>query len=326
MVARGSPFTIMNIPNLDDIPTSDLYTLYAAEALSHRIITHAEEMEFGRLKDEGMQAGHKLEKGLYKTNKQRTDLERAVRAGKLAIDSLTRANLRLVFSEVKKYYHPLPGNTLGIMDVVQEGNIGLQRAVLKYDYRLGHKFSTYATWWIRQAVTRVVTQQNRSIRIPVHVAEDIARYNRVRAKMEQATGIEPTNTQLAVELGWAPYKMRRITDAMREVDSLDRPIGDEGGTSVLGDMVAGDFETSESSETAELRNAIAALLNDETIFSPREASIIRLRYGFHGGEPMTLEQVGAKYGLTRERIRQIEVGVMQKLRHPRRARKLRQFL
>ena len=247
-------------------------------------------------------------------------LDRLVREGDEARQYLIQANLRLVVSIAKKY----TSYGLTMMDLVQEGNIGLMRAVEKFDYTKGHKFSTYATWWIRQAITRAIADQSRTIRLPVHMGEAISQVKRTAHKLQQTMQREPTPEEIAEVMGMSPSKVRRTLEASMQPLSLEMPVGQEGegrmGDFIEDERIAGPAE---AATMLMLRSELEAVLHS---LPERERRIIELRYGFSDGQYRTLEEVGDEFGITRERIRQIEAVALRKLRHPHRGKKLRGFL
>ena len=250
----------------------------------------------------------------------RRDLSWVIRDGQRAKDTLLEANLRLVVSLAKRY----TGRGMAFLDLIQEGNLGLIRAVEKFEYAKGYKFSTYATWWIRQAISRAMANQARTIRIPAHMVEMINKLGRLRRELLQDLGREPTPEELAKEMDITPEKVLEIQQYAREPISLDQTIGGEGD-SQLGDFI-------EDSEAVVAVDAVSfTLLQDQlqsvlATLSEREAGVVRLRFGLTDGRPRTLDEIGQVYGVTRERIRQIEATVMAKLRHPSRARLLRDYI
>lgn len=246
--------------------------------------------------------------------------EQIALGNKAAKDELIEANLRLVVSIAKRHV----GKGMYFLDLIQEGNLGLIKAVEKFDYSKGYKFSTYATWWIRQAITRAIADQARTIRIPVHMVETIHKVSRTARQLLQDLGREPTTDEIAERLGMTPEKVREIMKIAQDPVSLETPIGEEED-SRLGDFVE-DNESPAPSESASyslLREQIANILNTLT---PREAQVIRLRFGLDDGRPRTLEEVGKQFKITRERIRQIEAKALRKLRHPSRSKPLRDYL
>lgn len=245
--------------------------------------------------------------------------KRAEKDDKRARDQLTSSNLRLVVSIAKKYV----GRGMSLLDLIEEGNIGLMRAVDKYDWRRGYKFSTYATWWIRQAITRAIADQARTIRIPVHMVETINRFNRTQRRMMQELGREPTPEEVAAVLEIDPAKAREIIKVSQEPTSLETPVGDEED-SHLGDFIKDQGLQPDEQATRELLKAHLDEVLDT--LSPREKRVLQLRFGLDDGKQRTLEEVGKEFGVTRERIRQIEAKAIRKLKHPTRAKKLRDYL
>jgi RNA polymerase primary sigma factor len=304
---------------LRDIPSTDITSLYFHEMGQVPLLTSEEETELAQQWQRGRQAEQRLNRDGHDV-RERARLHQEIKAGYAARDHLIMANTRLVVSVAKRYR----GQGVPFHDLIQEGNLGLMRAVDKFDPSRGYKFSTYATWWIRQAVTRALACQGRTIRLPVHMGESIRKLNRAAHQMEQDHGRPPSPEEIADEMGLKPSKVRWMMKVTRHPLSLQRPVGEEKD-SELGSFIEDDDASSppEAAEQTLLRTTLEELLST---LRPREARVLRMRFGLQDGYHYTLEEVGQRFGLTRERIRQIEKQALQRLRHPMRSRRLKDYL
>jgi len=299
-------------------PAADLVRVYLNGIGRTALLTAAQEVELAKRIEAGVFAQHMLENETF-GGAHPHELEALVRDGHRAKNHLLEANLRLVVSLAKRY----TGRGMPLLDLIQEGNLGLIRAVEKFDYTKGFKFSTYATWWIRQAITRGMADQSRTIRLPVHLVEQVNKLARIKRDLHQQLGREATTDELAGEVGLTPAKVADLLDHARDPVSLDMPVGSEE------DAPLGDFI--EDGEATDAESAvISGLLHDDlrrvlATLDEREQSVIRLRYGLDDGQPHTLDQIGKRFGLSRERVRQIEREVMSKLRQGERAERLRAY-
>jgi RNA polymerase primary sigma factor len=305
--------------DLSAIAADDTISLYLKEMARVPLLTSAEETSLAQKLERGREAEVELRK--VNPNTDEADaLRKEIRIGDGARDHLIKANTRLVVSIAKKYM----GQGVPFSDLIQEGNLGLMKAVEKFDYRRGYKFSTYATWWIRQAITRALADQGRTIRVPVHMSDRIRKLHQVSRQLEQTWGRKPTPEELAAEMDLEPAKVRWMLRVSRHPVSLERPVGEEED-SELGNFI--EDEDAPTPPDAAYHHLLQEKLEDVlATLTPREARILRLRFGLQNGRSYTLEEVGKKFGLTRERIRQIEGQALRKLRHPRRSRQLRDYL
>ncbi len=280
------------------------------------LLTAEEEVDLAKRIEAGLYAEHKLETESGLSRQLRADLEAVAEDGRRAKAHMLEANLRLVVSVAKKY----SDRGLSLLDVVQEGNLGLIRAVEKFDYTKGYKFSTYAMWWIRQAIQRGFADSARTIRLPVHVLEMLSKLSRVERDMHQRLGREPTPEELAVELDRTPDQIEELLRTSRQPISLDSTIGEDGETSI-GDLIE-DVDAPEAGELVDRQLMADQLRHALDALTPREATILSMRFGLYDGNPHTLDEIGKALGLTRERIRQLEKQSLSKLRHPSRAQRL----
>jgi RNA polymerase primary sigma factor len=283
------------------------------------LLTAEQEVDLAKRIEAGLFAEHKLETATELDENYRRDLELIAEDGRRAKAHMLEANLRLVVSVAKKY----SDRGLSLLDVVQEGNLGLIRAVEKFDYSKGYKFSTYAMWWIRQAIQRGFADSARTIRLPVHVLEMLSKLSRVERDMHQRLGREPTPEELAIELDRTPDQIEELLRTSRQPISLDSTIGEDGETSI-GDLIE-DVDAPEASELVDRQLMAEQLRSALNALTPREATIMAMRFGLYDGNPHTLDEIGRALGLTRERIRQLEKQSLSKLRHPSRAQPLLDF-
>lgn len=304
--------------------TGDPVRMYLKEIGKVSLLTAAEEIDLAMKIEAGVAATEELEKaeeeGIELERRERRRLSRVEQVGLDAKQQLIEANLRLVVSIAKRYV----GRGMLFLDLIQEGNLGLIRAVEKFDYTKGFKFSTYATWWIRQAITRAIADQARTIRIPVHMVETINKLVRIQRQLLQSLGREPTPEEIAEEMGLTPERVREIQKISQEPVSLETPIGEEED-SQLGDFIEDDaaIVPPDAASFSMLQEQLAKTLEG---LAERERKVISLRFGLEDGHPRTLEEVGREFGVTRERIRQIESKTLAKLRHPSRSQKLKDYL
>ena len=304
--------------------TSDAVRMYLREIGQVDLLTVDDERRLAQLIEEGTIATGRIdeleEAGTPAEGVEARTLMRAVSRGERAKSELTQANLRLVVSIAKRY----SGRGMQLLDLIQEGNLGLMRAVDKFDYTKGFKFSTYATWWIRQAITRSIADQARTIRIPVHMVEHMNRVTRAKRQMHQELEREATIDELAERVQLEPERVRELLRISQDPLSLDSPVGEEDESN-LGEFIADESVDgpADAATRSMLTEAVSEVLGE---LSDREQEIVRLRFGLDGGQAKTLEEVGREFGVTRERIRQIEAKTLAKLRHPQRSQRLREFL
>ena len=316
----GEAEELEEFPDLDYISVDDSVSLYLKEMSRVPLLTVVEELDLAKR----MEAAEKARVELIKANgrlgqRRRTELEELIQDGFIARDYLIKANTRLVVSIARKYI----GHGVPFLDLIQEGNLGLIRAVEKYDYLRGFRFSTYATWWIRQSITRAIADQSRTIRVPVHMADRLRQLYKATQEMEQELGRSPTVDELAVQMEIAGEKVQWMIQVAQPTVSLEMPVGDEDDSD-FGMYV--EDESSPSPAQVVYQNMLRERVDQVlATLSPREARILRLRFGLGHDRPYTLEEVGQKFGLTRERIRQIEGKALRHLRQPCVARMLREY-
>ena len=316
-----TPVELDSLLGLDFISSDDVVGLYLKEMSRVPLLSVEEEIHLAQRIERGKSARLALEKRKgHGSIKTLHDLEARIQDGIVAREHLIKANTRLVVSIAKKYI----GRSMPFLDLIQEGNLGLMKAVEKYEYQRGFRFSTYATWWIRQTITRAIADQARTIRVPVHMTDRIRRMYKIFHELEQGLGRPPTHDELCLEMDLDPDKLQWMLQVSWIPLSLDSPVGDDED-SEFGMFVEDEITPMPSQVTYEnlLRDKMNEVLGT---LSPREARVLRLRFGLDNGHPYTLEEVGQKFGLTRERIRQIEGRALRRLRHPCRARQLREYL
>ncbi|MCQ9167329.1 sigma-70 family RNA polymerase sigma factor [Corynebacterium amycolatum] len=300
-------------------PSADLVRVYLNGIGKTALLSAEEEVELSKRIEAGVYAEHLLQTGAKMTRAKKRDVKILAKEGKAARAHLLEANLRLVVSLAKRYTN----RGMPLLDLIQEGNLGLIRAMEKFDYTKGFKFSTYATWWIRQAITRGMADQSRTIRLPVHLVEQVNKISRIKRELYQQLGREATNEELAEESGIPEAKIEMLLRQSRDPVSLDMPVGTDE-EAPLGDFI-------EDSEATDAEEAVVASLRHHDVrkvlstLEIREQEVIKLRYGLDDGLPRTLDQIGRHFGLSRERVRQIEREVMSKLREGDRADKLREY-
>ena len=316
-----NPVEFNYIANLEQIATDDTVGLYLKEMSRVPLLGVEEELSLAKRVDLGRQAQKELSCLNGRADKRRRrELEDLVQDYLIAREHLIKANTRLVVSIAKKYI----GRGVPFLDLIQEGNLGLMKSIEKYDYRRGFRFSTYATWWIRQTITRAIADQGRTIRVPVHMTDRIRQMFKASHELEQQLGRPPTTEELAANLGLDSRKVHWMLQVSWSPLSLESPVGDDED-SELGMFVEDEISPTPAQMVYEnmLKEKVEEVLST---LSPREARILRLRFGLDNDRPYTLEEVGQKFGLTRERIRQIEGKALRRLRHPRRARLLREYV
>src|ERR671934_2929374 len=309
----GEPARPLGTDDADDL------RLYLEAAAREPLLTKEEEVELAQIIERGKEAEERLASGRLRSDTSIRKAREAIRRAEAARQRFIMANLRLVVSVARKYQ----GQGLPLLDLIQEGNIGLMRAVELFDWRRGFKFSTYATWWIRQGITRAIADQARTIRVPVHMVDQINQLIRMSRRLQQEIGREPTEAEIGQALGITAEKVRELIKISQQPVSLETPVGEEED-SHLGDFIEDKqlVAPPDAASTTMFHNELEDIL---ATLRPRERRVIQLRFGLIDDHPRTLEEVGRRMGLTRERIRQIEASALRKLRHPSRARFLREY-
>lgn len=317
-----------NMPLIDDVAedapealetghlTTDLVRQYLNDAGRHQLLTKEDEADLAKRYQAGLVADVLLSDHAGLKPKMKAQLRRISQDGRRSKERMVQANLRLVVPQARKF----SGRDLDFIELIQEGNLGLLRAVEKFDHTKGYKFSTYAVWWIRQALQRGVASKARTIRVPAHVWELYGKLRSAETRIRQRKGADPTDAEVAEEVGLTPERVREVRDAMQDLVSLDKPIG-EDGDATMGDLIADDA-VSDPAESAQQEDAVAQIEAALAELDERERVILILRFGLDGQEPRTLEEVGQHFDLTRERIRQMQNRALAKLRHPSRAHNL----
>jgi RNA polymerase sigma factor (sigma-70 family) len=296
--------------------TTDLVRQYLNDAGRHALLTKEDEADLAKRYQAGLHADRLLSERNDLPAKRRAQLQMIGRDGERSKERMVQANLRLVVPQARKF----SGRDLDFIELIQEGNLGLLRAVEKFDHTKGYKFSTYAVWWIRQALQRGVASKARTIRVPAHVWELYGKLRAAELRLRQQKGGDPTEEEIAAEVDLTPDRVREVREAMQDLVSLDRPIG-EDGDATMGDLIA-DADSVDPADTAQEVDALSQIEAALDALDDRERTILVLRFGLHGEEPQTLEQIGEHFGLTRERIRQMQNRALAKLRHPSRAHNL----